>query len=129
MRIAVVGSGVSGMVAAYRLSGAHEITMFEAGRQVGGHTCTVDVEMAGRPYAVDMGFIVFNHRTYPRFTSLINGLGVASQTSNMSFSVRCERTGLEYNGTSFNSLFAQRRNALRPSFIRMLAEIVRFNRD
>jgi predicted NAD/FAD-binding protein len=87
------------------------------------------VEMAGRQYAVDMGFIVFNHRTYPRFTSLMNGLGVATQTSNMSFSVRCERTGLEYNGTSLNSLFAQRLNALRPSFIRMLAEILRFNRD
>jgi len=129
MRIAVVGSGVSGMVAAYRLSGAHDITMFEAGRHAGGHTCTVDVELAGRQYAVDMGFIVFNHRTYPRFTSLVNGLGVATQTSNMSFSVRCERTGLEYNGTSLNSLFAQRRNALRPSFIRMLTEILRFNRD
>jgi uncharacterized protein len=129
MRIAIVGSGVSGMVAAYRLSGAHDITMFEAGRYVGGHTCTVDVEMAGRHYAVDMGFIVFNHRTYPRFTSLMNGLGVATQTSNMSFSVRCERTGLEYNGTSLNSLFAQRHNVLRPSFIRMIAEILRFNRD
>jgi predicted NAD/FAD-binding protein len=129
MRIAIVGSGVSGMVAAYRLSGAHDVTMFEAGRYVGGHTCTVDVEMAGRHYPVDMGFIVFNHRTYPRFTSLMNGLGVATQTSNMSFSVRCERTGLEYNGTSFNTLFAQRLNALRPSFIRMLSEILRFNRD
>jgi uncharacterized protein len=129
MRIAVVGSGVSGMVAAYRLSGAHDITLFEAGAYIGGHTCTVDVEMAGRPYAVDMGFIVFNHRTYPRFTSLMNGLGVATQPSDMSFSLRCERTGLEYNGTSLNSLFAQRRNALRPSFLRMLAEILRFNRD
>jgi predicted NAD/FAD-binding protein len=129
MRIAIVGSGVSGMVAAYRLSGAHDVTVFEAGKYVGGHTCTVDVEMAGRHYPVDMGFIVFNHRTYPRFTSLMNGLGVATQTSNMSFSVRCERTGLEYNGTSFNTLFAQRLNALRPSFIRMLSEILRFNRD
>lgn len=129
MRIAIVGSGVSGMVAAYRLSGAHDITMFEAGKHVGGHTYTVDVEVAGQQYAVDMGFIVFNHRTYPRFTSLINGLGVASQTSNMSFSVRCDRTGFEYNGTSLNSLFAQRRNILRPSFIRMIAEILRFNRD
>jgi uncharacterized protein len=129
MRIAIVGSGVSGMVAGYRLSGAHDVTMFEAGKYVGGHTCTVDVDLSGRRYAVDMGFIVFNHRTYPRFTSLMNGLGVATQSSNMSFSVRCERTGLEYNGTSLNSLFAQRRNALRPSFIRMLSEILRFNRD
>ncbi len=85
--------------------------------------------MGGRSYAVDMGFIVFNDRTYPSFVALMNELGVESQHSNMSFSLRCERTGLEYNGTSVNSLFAQRLNLLRPSFIKMITDILRFNRE
>ena len=88
---------------------------------VGGHTATLDVEVSGREYAIDTGFIVFNDWTYPGFVALLDELGVASQDSNMSFSLRCERSGLEYNGTSLNSLFAQRRNLLRPSFLRMLA--------
>jgi predicted NAD/FAD-binding protein len=87
------------------------------------------VELAGRQYAVDMGFIVFNDRTYPSFVAMMNELGVESQPSNMSFSLRCERTGLEYNGTSINSLFAQRLNILRPSFIRMITDILRFNQE
>ena len=129
MRIAIIGSGVSGMTAAYRLAKQHDITVFEASDYFGGHTCTHDVEMAGRNYAVDMGFIVFNDRTYPSFVALMNELGVESQSSNMSFSLRCERTGLEYNGTSVNSLFAQRLNILRPSFIKMITDILRFNRE
>ena len=128
MRIAVVGSGISGMVAASRLHRAHEVTVFEAGSHVGGHTHTVDVQWQGRHYAIDTGFIVFNDWTYPRFIALLNELGVEYQNSNMSFSLRDERNGLEYNGTSVNTLFAQRLNALRPSFLRMIADILRFNK-
>jgi len=128
MRIAVVGSGVSGMVAAYRLSREHEVSVFESGAYVGGHTHTVDVVHGGADYAVDTGFIVFNDWTYPNFIEILSELGVSWQPSNMSFSVRCERTGLEYNGTNLNSLFAQRRNFLRPAFLRMVADILKFNR-
>lgn len=128
MRIAVIGSGISGMVVASRLHREHEVTVFEAGAYVGGHTNTVDVDWQGRSYAIDTGFIVFNDWTYPRFIALLKELGVAYQNSNMSFALRDERTGLEYNGTSLNSLFAQRRNAFSPSFLRMIADILRFNR-
>ena len=116
------------MVAAYRLHPEHEVTVFEAGGHIGGHTNTVDVQWEGREYAVDTGFIVFNDWTYPRFIALLKELGVEYQNSNMSFALRDERNGLEYNGTSLNSLFAQRRNALRPSFLRMIADILRFNK-
>jgi uncharacterized protein len=128
MRIAVIGSGISGMVAAHHLSREHEVTVYESGAHVGGHTHTVDVEHQGRCYAVDTGFIVYNDWTYPNFVRLLNELEVPWQPSAMSFSVRCEKTALEYNGTTLNSLFAQRRNLLRPSFLRMVADIVRFNR-
>ena len=127
MKIAIVGTGIAGMTAAYRLHAAHELTLFEANDYYGGHTATVDVELRGRQYAIDTGFIVFNDWTYPNFIALINEIGAEWQHSNMSFSLSCERTGLEYNGTSINSLFAQRRNALRPSFLRMIADILRFN--
>jgi predicted NAD/FAD-binding protein len=129
MRIAIIGSGISGMVVASRLHRDHDITVFEAGAHVGGHTHTHDIEWQGRHYAIDTGFIVFNDWTYPRFISLLDELGVAYQRSNMSFSLRDERTGLEYNGTTLNTLFAQRRNILRPSFLRMIADILRFNRE
>jgi predicted NAD/FAD-binding protein len=128
MRVAVIGSGISGMVAASRLHRTHAVTVFEAGSHVGGHTNTIDVDFKGRRHAIDTGFIVFNDWTYPRFIALLNELDVGYQNSNMSFSLRDERTGLEYNGTSVNTLFAQRLNALRPSFLRMIADILRFNR-
>jgi predicted NAD/FAD-binding protein len=128
MRIAVIGSGISGMVAAYHLSRDHEVTVYESGAHVGGHTNTVDVHHQGRDYAVDTGFIVYNDWTYPNFIALLDELHVPWQPSHMSFSVRCEKSGLEYNGTSINSLFAQRRNLVRPSFLRMVADILRFNR-
>jgi len=117
------------MVVASRLHREHDITVFEAGAHVGGHTHTHDIEWAGRHYAIDTGFIVFNDWTYPRFMRLLGELGVGYQDSHMSFSLRDERTGLEYNGTSINSLFAQRRNIFRPSFLRMIADILRFNRE
>ena len=129
MRIAIVGTGISGLVAAYLLSREHEVTVFEANGYIGGHTHTIPVERFGRQYAVDTGFIVFNPRTYPNFVELLDQLGVESQPTTMSFSVRCERTGLEYNGTDLNRLFSQRRNVLRPSFYRMLADTLRFYRE
>ncbi len=127
MRIAVIGAGVAGLYAAWRLSREHDVTVFEANDYAGGHTHTVDVELGGRRFAIDTGFIVFNDWTYPNFIAMLRELGVGWQPSNMSFSLRCERTGLEYNGTSVNSLFAQRRNLVRPSFLRMIADILRFN--
>lgn len=129
MKIAVIGSGIAGNVAAYHLAREHEVTVFEAGSHVGGHTHTHEVEQAGRRYRVDTGFIVFNDWTYPNFIRLLDRLGVASQPSPMSFSVRDEGSGLEYNGTSLDTLFAQRRNLVRPSFWRMLRDILRFNRE
>ena len=129
MKIAIVGSGVAGLVAAYRLYRKHDITVFEAGDHVGGHTHTHEITLGDRTWAVDTGFIVFNNWTYPNFIALLDELSVPSQPSSMSFSVRCERTGLEYNGTSLNTLFAQRRNLFRPSFYRMIYDILRFNRE
>jgi predicted NAD/FAD-binding protein len=129
MKIAIIGTGIAGNVAAYRLAQEHDITVFEADHRIGGHTNTVDVVAAGQRWAVDTGFIVFNNVTYPNFISLLDELGVDSQDSDMSFSVRNERNGLEYNGASLNALFAQRTNLLKPSFYRMLADILRFNRE
>ncbi len=129
MKIAVIGAGIAGNVAAWHLAREHEVTVFEAGSHIGGHTHTHEVEQAGRRYRVDTGFIVFNDWTYPNFIGLLDALGVESQPSDMGFSVRDERSGLEYNGRSLDALFAQRRNLLRPSFWRMLADILRFNRE
>ncbi len=129
MRIAVVGGGISGMAAAHFLSEVHEVTLFEAADYVGGHTHTVQVREADREFGVDTGFMVFNDWTYPNFVKLLKRLDIPSQPSCMSFSVRCDRSGLEYNGTSLNTLFAQRRNFLRPSFLRMIRDILRFNRE
>jgi predicted NAD/FAD-binding protein len=129
MKIAVVGTGIAGNVAAYHLARDHEITVFEADDRIGGHTNTVDVEHAGQNYAVDTGFIVFNGWTYPNFVALLEELGVGWQDSDMSFSVRDENSGLEYKGSTLNTLFAQRRNLLRPAFYRMIRDILRFNRE
>jgi predicted NAD/FAD-binding protein len=129
VKIAVVGAGIAGNVAARELHREHDVTVFEAGSHVGGHSHTHDVEWRDRTWQVDTGFIVFNDRTYPNFVALLERLGVPSQESSMSFSVRDEATGLEYNGTSLNALFAQRRNLLRPSFLAMVRDILRFNRE
>jgi predicted NAD/FAD-binding protein len=129
MKIAVIGTGIAGNVAAWHLCREHQITVFEAGSHAGGHTHTHIVDDGGRPFAVDTGFIVFNERTYPNFIALLDRLGVESQHADMSFGVKCEHTGLEYKGSSLNTLFAQRRNLLRPSFHRMLRDILRFNRE
>jgi len=129
MKIAIIGTGIAGNVAAWKLCREHDITVFEAGDHVGGHTHTHTVDDNGRSLAIDTGFIVFNDWTYPNFIALLDELGVSSQPGEMSFGVKCERSGLEYKGHSLNTLFAQRRNLLRPSFHRMLRDIVRFNRE
>lgn len=129
MRIAIIGGGIAGNTLAYYLHAAHEITLFEANDYIGGHTHTHQVEIAGQTHAVDTGFIVFNDKTYPEFEHILRETGVAWRDSTMSFSVRNEVTGLEYNGTSLNSLFAQRRNLLSPRFYRMVRDILRFNKE
>jgi len=129
MRIAIIGTGIAGAVAARWLHRRHDITVYDGAGHIGGHTHTHRIELDGEVQHVDTGFIVYNHRTYPLFTGLLADLGVPSHESSMSFSVRNERTGLEYNGTSLDGLFAQRGNLVRPSFLRMVADIVRFNRE
>ncbi len=129
MKIAIIGSGISGLTSAHLLNRSHEITLFEASDWIGGHTHTVDVTVDGRNYAVDTGFIVFNDWTYPNFIRLLGLLGVRFKPTTMSFSVTDPDSGLEYNGNNFNSLFAQRRNLLSPGFWGMLRDIVRFNKE
>ena len=129
MKIAIIGSGISGLTAAYLLNRQHDISVFEASSWVGGHTHTVDVQVDGRHYAIDTGFIVFNDWTYPNFIELLKQLDVGYQPTEMSFSVCDPVSGVEYNGNTLNSLFAQRRNLLSPAFWGMLRAILRFNRE
>lgn len=129
MRIAIIGSGISGLTAAYRLHRHREIEVFEAAGYIGGHTNTVDVQVDGERFAIDTGFIVFNDWTYPNFIEMLDELGVPSKPTVMSFSVRDDATDLEYNGHSLQTLFVQRRNLLRPRFYRLILDILRFNRE
>ena len=129
MKIAIIGAGVSGNTLGWHLNKQHDVTVFEANAHIGGHTHTHQVEAFGRQYQIDTGFIVYNNWTYPNFIHLLDELGVETQSSSMSFSVKDESSGLEYNGTSLNSLFAQRLNLLRPSFIGMIKDILRFNKE
>jgi predicted NAD/FAD-binding protein len=129
MRIAVIGTGIAGNVAAYHLNKKHDVTVFEVNDYIGGHTHTHNIVMNDSNYAVDTGFIVFNYKTYPHFTALLKELDVEVQPSKMSFSVKCEKTGLEYNGTTLNSLFSQRSNFFKPSFYRMIKDVLRFNKE
>jgi predicted NAD/FAD-binding protein len=128
VRIAVIGSGISGLAAAYYLSRAHEITLFEKCGQLGGHTHTVSVESSRGTVAIDMGFIVHNDRTYPHLVRLFSELGVATQPSDMSFGVFSRETGLEYSSRGLPGFFARRGNLFRPAHYRLLSEIMRFNR-
>lgn len=129
MKIAIIGSGIAGLTSAYLLNRSHDISVFEAGDWIGGHTHTVDVQVAGQRYAVDTGFIVFNDWTYPNFIRLLSQLGVGFKATEMSFSVSDPVSGVEYNGHNLNSLFAQRRNLLSPKFWGMVRDILRFNRE
>lgn len=127
-RIAVVGSGISGLAAAWLLSRDHSVTLFEAGDYFGGHTNTVDVTLGSESFAVDTGFLVFNRKTYPNLCAMFALLGVPVVESDMSFSVSLENPDLEWAGSDLDSVFAQRSNLLRPAMWRMLADILRFNR-
>jgi uncharacterized protein len=129
MKIAIIGSGISGLLSAYLLSRRHTVTVFEAEPRLGGHTHTVWLDDPRGKLAVDTGFIVFNSWTYPNFERLLIQLGVPHQPSSMSFSVRAEDSGLEYNGTNLDTLFAQRRNLLSPKFLWLVREILRFGRS
>ncbi|QSX36675.1 NAD(P)/FAD-dependent oxidoreductase [Shewanella sedimentimangrovi] len=126
-KIAIIGSGISGLTAGHLLHRHHAVTLFEAAPSLGGHTATVDVTLDGRTYAIDTGFIVFNDRTYPRFQRLLARTGLGAQPTEMSFSVSTPE-GFEYNGHNLDTLFAQRRNLLRPRFWNFIREILRFNR-
>ena len=129
MQIAIVGSGISGLTAAYYLHPRHAVTVLESATRTGGHTRTVRVVMDGRVYHVDTGFVVFNETHYPRFARLLADLGVPSRPTTMSFSVRHDPSGLEYASASLGAFFAQRRNVLRPRFHRMWMDILRFHRE
>ena len=129
MRIAVVGSGISGLASAWLLSREHEVVLFEAGDYLGGHTHTHNIEIADKTYAVDTGFIVFNPPHYPLLQKMFTELGVESQPTTMSFAVREERSGLEYNANNLDTLFCQRRNLLSPRFLGMVRDILRFYRE
>lgn len=127
--IAIIGSGISGLVSAYLLARRNKVTVFEAANEIGGHTATKRVCLADGNYEVDTGFIVFNDRTYPNFIKLLDHLGVAFQPTDMGFSVSCRRSGFEYAGTSLNGVFAQRRNIFRYDHWIMLFDILRFNKN
>ena len=126
MRIAVIGAGVSGLVAAHLLAREHDVSVFEADSRIGGHTHTHDISVGTQRYQVDSGFIVFNRENYPLFSQLLDQLGIKAQSSQMSFAVRDERDGLEYKAHPLKSLFCQRRNILRPRFLQMVRDIRRF---
>ncbi|MGF1872248.1 NAD(P)/FAD-dependent oxidoreductase [Photobacterium indicum] len=128
MKIAIIGSGISGLSSAWYLHKQHDIKIFEANNYIGGHTATVDVTVPSGHYAIDTGFIVFNDRTYPHFEQLLAEIGIEGQPTEMSFSICNQVNGLEYNGHSFASLFAQKRNLLNPRFYYFLYEVLRFNR-
>lgn len=127
-RIAVIGTGIAGLLTAEQLCRHHDVVVFEADSRIGGHTHTVDVDGQNGKVAIDTGFIVCNDHSYPGFLALMQRIGVALRPTTMSFSMRCERTGLEYNGGGFNQLFAQRSNLLRPRFWGMLRDILKFHK-
>lgn len=126
-RIAVIGSGISGLASAYFLQRKHEVVLFEAGTYLGGHSNTVDIVVEGQKLAVDTGFLVFNERTYPNLIALLAELGVPSFASDMTFAVSMDEGRLEWAGTNLDTVFAQRRNLLSPAFLRMVRDILHFN--
>ncbi|MDA8301900.1 MAG: FAD-dependent oxidoreductase [Actinomycetota bacterium] len=129
MRIAIIGTGIAGLTCAHLLTKSHDVTVFERDRRPGGHTNTVRVELGDETHEVDTGFIVYNERNYPGLVKLFDRLGVPTTPSDMSFGVSDAATGIEWRATSPSTVFAQPRNILRPAFLRMLADVVRFNRQ
>lgn len=128
MKIAIIGSGISGLTTAYLLNRKHDITVFEAEDYIGGHTHTIEVDLQGKNYPVDTGFIVCNDRTYPNFLKLLDQLDVQKSPTNMGFGIKSDQSGLEYSTTSLNHVFAQRKNLVSVKFLGMLKDIVRFNK-
>ena len=128
-RIAIIGSGISGLTSAWLLREKYDVHLYEAGDYLGGHTQTNDINVDGKTYPVNSGFIVFNDWTYPDFIRLMDRLGVAAEDSDMSFSVKCERSGIEYNGHTLDSLFAQRKNIFNFRFLWMIRDILKFNKE
>jgi len=128
MKIAIIGSGISGLTASYLLNKKHNITLFEKNDYLGGHTHTHDITIGEKNFSVDSGFIVYNEKTYPNFIKLLDILNVERQKTTMGFSIKSEVKNLEYAGNSIKSVFAQKRNYFRPSFLRMLIDIIRFNK-
>ena len=129
MKIAIIGSGISGNTLAYHLNSNHQITLFESNSRVGGHSHTHEIEIFNQKLNVDTGFIVFNKKTYPHFLNLLHELKVPYENSAMSFSVKDSQKDFEYNGTNLNALFAQRKNLISPTFYKMIKEILRFNKS
>ena len=128
-KIAIIGSGISGLTAAYYLNKQHDICLYEADSRLGGHTATKAMSVNGKEYLIDTGFIVFNDWTYPNFIKLINELGVGSLPTDMGFSVFNPIADYEYAGTNLATLFAQKRNLFSISHWKMLRDIVRFNKE
>jgi predicted NAD/FAD-binding protein len=128
-KIAIIGSGISGLTAAYYLNKHHDICLYEADSRLGGHTATKEIHVNGKKYLIDTGFIVFNDWTYPNFIKLLNELGVDSQPTDMGFSVFNPTDGFEYAGTNLATLFAQKRNLFSLTHWKMLRDIVRFNKE
>lgn len=128
MKIAIIGTGISGLTCGYHLHKEHDVTVFEANDYIGGHTATIDVQLENKTYAVDTGFIVYNDRTYPNFIQMMNEIGVKGLPTQMSFSVRNDASGLEYNGHTVTTLFAQKRNWFNPKFYSFIFEILKFNK-
>jgi len=133
LKIAIVGAGISGLTCAYYLAQKHQVTVYESEAEIGGHTATKTVEVPGESHDgeshdIDTGFIVYNDWTYPNFIKLMNEIGVSGRASEMSFSVSCESSGLEYAGSNINTLFADRKNLLRPTYWKMLNDIIGFNK-
>ena len=129
MRVAVIGSGIAGLASAWLLSRRHVVTLFEANGYPGGHTHTHDIDLNGRDYAVDTGFIVHNRAHYPLLSALFDELGVVTQPTTMRFSVRNQASGLEYNAANLDTLFCQRRNLVSPRFLGMIRDLMRFYRE
>ena len=129
MRIAIIGSGIGGISTAWLLSPSHDVDLYEADAQLGGHTRTIDVDCGAGPFPVDTGFQVFNRRTYPNLTRFFEHLGIDAADADMSFSVQVRDAGIEWSGTSLDAVFAQRKNLTSPRFLRMLSDVLRLSHD